>query len=67
MRTTDGKRPGRGPYRIGIGKKPTSDAIMDDPEVVEFADALQRITDPAKRACLEWLVLELARNNGRGK
>jgi len=68
MPPTNRKRERRGAYRIGEHSEvATRDAILDDPEVAAFAEAVGRITDPKKRACIEWLVLEMWRNQERNK
>ena len=62
MQPTDHRRPGRGPY--GADTQALERELMRDPDVAEFADAFRRISSPEKRACIEWLVLELSRQRG---
>lgn len=59
--STEQKR-GRGAYRIGVTAADLRAELLRDPEVAAFAEALARIEDPAQRACVEWLVRELARD-----
>jgi hypothetical protein len=69
MPPTNRKRGHRGPYRArtaGESPEPERDRMFDDPDVVAFAQALERISDPEKRACIEWLVRELARTSRGG-
>jgi hypothetical protein len=48
----------RGPY--SIAKRSNDELVLSDPETRAFAEALEKIQDPAKRACLAWLVQELS-------
>lgn len=59
--STDQKR-GRGAYRVGMTAADLRAELLRDPEVAAFAEALAQIADPAQRACIEWLVQELARD-----
>ena len=65
MPGNDDKLNKRGPYksRAVLREQARRQAdLLADPEVAAFADALRRISDPKKRACLEWLVIELSRD-----
>jgi Autoinducer binding domain len=64
---TKEKDNGRGAYRVGIKSNGEREAMLDDPDVVEFAAALERIKDPEKRASIEWLVRELSPGKKNGK
>jgi hypothetical protein len=60
--STEQRKPGRGPYRIGDVSTGNRNAdLLRDPQVAAFADALGRIKDPRHRAAVEDLVRELAR------
>jgi hypothetical protein len=51
----------RGPYSI---KKGLADSdILSDPETRAFAQAVEKIQDPEKLACLAWLVQELSKKS----
>lgn len=68
MRRTDQRGTGRGPYRIGARRpQGVPDDPLRDPEVAAFAAAYLKITNLEQRACIEWLVTELARGQGMGK
>lgn len=52
---------GRGAYRIDTA--PSGDRraeLLRDPQVAAFVDAFNRIDDPRHRACVAWLIIELA-------
>ena len=66
MRPTDRKPGKRGPYRAEGALTNRDAELLRDPEVAAFAAAFRDISDPKKRACVEWLVRELARENKRG-
>ncbi|MBP6013267.1 MAG: hypothetical protein KBA31_13660 [Alphaproteobacteria bacterium] len=60
MPTERGKK-GRGAYRIDTA--PTGDRrteLLRDPQVAAFVEAFNSIDDPRHRACIAWLILELA-------
>lgn len=59
--STDQKR-GRGAYRVGMTAADVRAELLRDPDVAAFAEALAQIDDPVQRACVEWLVRELARD-----
>jgi hypothetical protein len=67
MPSNDKRASRRGPYARGADRAAARRELMKDPDVAAFAAALERISDADKRACLEWLVAELAKaNRGSG-
>ena len=66
MPPIDRKKGKRGPYKVQSGPPSLRDPFLDDPETAAFAHALDQISDPKKRACIEWLVCELARHAKNG-
>ena len=66
--STESRKPGRGPYRIGDVSTGNKDAdLLRDPQVAAFAAAVAQIKDPRSRAIVEWLVRELARSSIKPK
>jgi hypothetical protein len=61
MPPTEDKRK-RGAYRVGLSPTSARNELLRDPQVAAFAEALAKIDDPMQRACIEWLVRELARD-----
>ena len=59
--STETTKRGRGAYRGSMTPELERSALLQDPQVVAFARALERIDDPQQRACIAWLVLELAK------
>ena len=53
------ERPHRGAY--SIAKRSNDKLMLNDPDTRAFAEALEKIQDPEKRACLAWLVQELSK------
>jgi hypothetical protein len=51
----------RGAY--SIAKRSSDELMLNDPETRAFAEALEKIQDPEKRACLAWLVQELSKKS----
>jgi hypothetical protein len=66
MRPIDRKPGKRGPYRVEGASADRDAELLRDPEVAAFAAAFREISDPKKRACVEWLVRELARETKGG-
>jgi hypothetical protein len=59
--STEPRKSGRGPYRIGDVSTGNRNAdLLRDPQVAAFAYAFGRIKDPRHRAAVEDLVRELA-------
>jgi hypothetical protein len=60
--SADHRKSARGPYRIGdVSTGDRNADILRDPQVAAFAEALTRIRDPQRRALVEYLVREFAR------
>lgn len=51
----------RGAY--SIAKRSNDELMLKDPETRAFAEALEQILDPEKRACIAWLVQELSKKS----
>ena len=67
MPPIDRKKSKRGPYKVQNEPRSLRDPTpLDDPQVAAFARALEKIKDPEKRACIAWLVCELARHKKSG-
>ena len=64
MPSNDKRGSRRGPYARAADRDAVRRELMKDPDVAAFAAALERISDSDKRACLEWLVVELAKASG---
>ena len=63
--STEQRKSGRGPYRIGDVTTGNRNAdLLRDPQVAAFANAFGRIKDPRYRAVVEDLIHELAPKKG---
>lgn len=66
--STSRRKSARGPYRIGdVSTGDRNADILRDPQVAAFAEALTRIRDPQRRALVEYLVREFARQKKAGE
>lgn len=66
--STEQRKSGRGPYRIGDVSTGNRNAdLLRDPQVAAFANAFGRIKDPRYRAVVEDLIHELAREKRGSK
>ena len=65
MHQNDENKAKRGPYKSQalLREELRREAeMLGDPDVVAFAEAIAKITDPRKRAHIAWLVEELSRS-----
>ena len=58
---SDHGRRHRGPY--SIANRLNDEVMLKDPETRAFAEALEKIEDPEKLACLAWLIQELSKKS----